>query len=111
MRTAVEVPSTTSKSLADSPEEAMNRCTNLAFRQVEDQLRKKTASPLVLVHFLKLATERERLEREKLESEIVLKKAQTKSIENAEHMEKLLADAMRAFSGYEWKGNDIDGEN
>ena len=110
MESRLKVSPTRPKSTASSPEAAINRCTALAFDQIEDQLRNKTASSAVLVHFLKLETERERaeLERRKLESEIVLHEAKAKAIESAERMERLYADALRAFSGYEWKGDDVD---
>ena len=85
--------------------------TALAVDLAEDQLRNKTASAQVITHFLKLATEKERLERERLENENKLLIARTKSIEAADRMEALYAEALSAFtSKYEWQGDDTSSE-
>lgn len=99
------------RSLARSPEEKENQLISLAYDLAEEQLRNKTASSQVVTHFLKLATEKERLEREKLESENNLLKAKAKAIESVERMEMLYSDAIRVFSGYEYRGGSSLNEN
>ena len=46
-----------------------NQLIDLAIDQVEKQLREGTASSQVLVHYLKLASTREKREKEKMEAE------------------------------------------
>lgn len=97
--------------VATTPEARENQLIALAVDLAEDQLRNKTASAQVITHFLKLATEKERLERERLENENKLLIARTKSIEAADRMEALYAEALSAFtSKYEWQGDDTGSE-
>lgn len=97
--------------VAPTPEARENQLIALAVDLAEDQLRNKTASAQVITHFLKLATERERLERERLENENKLLVAKTKSIEAADRMEALYAQALTAFTTkYEWQGDDTGSE-
>ena len=99
------------RSVATTPEARENQLIALAVDLAEDQLRNKTASAQVITHFLKLATEKERLERERLENENKLLIARTKSIEAADRMEALNAEALSAFtSKYEWQGDDTGSE-
>lgn len=51
----------------DSPEARENELIAAAVDLAEKQLRDGTASPSVITHYLKLASSRERLQREKLE--------------------------------------------
>lgn len=96
---------------ATTTEARENQLMALAYDLAEDQLRNKTASAQVITHFLKLATEKERLEREKLENENQLLIAKKKSIEASDRMEALYADALAAFtSKYEWQGDDTGSE-
>ena len=93
------------------PEQRENQLIALAFDLVEDRLRNKTASAQETTHFLKLATEKERLERERLENENQLLIAKRKSIEAADRMEALYAEALSVFtSKYEWQGDDTGSE-
>lgn len=97
--------------VATSAEERENQLIALAFDLVEDRLRNKTASAQETTHFLKLATEKERLERERLKNENELLKARKKSIESSDQLEALLGDAIRTFtSKYEWQGDDTGSE-
>ena len=99
------------RSVATTPEARENQLIALAVDLAEDQLRNKTASAQVITHFLKLATEKERLERERLENENKLLIARTKSIEAADRMEALYAEALSVFtSKYEWQGDDTSSE-
>ena len=99
------------RNVATTTEARESQLMALAYDLAEDQLRNKTASAQVITHFLKLATEKERLEREKLENENQLLIAKKKSIEAADRMEALYANALAVFSSkYEWQGDDTGSE-
>ena len=84
------------KTLEEREEQLMAAAVNLA----EEQILNKTASAQVLVHFLKLATTRERLEKEKLVKENELLKAKTQAIESAEDIKELYTNAINAMKRY-----------
>lgn len=84
------------------PENRESQLIALAFDQAEKELRDGTASSQVVTYFLKLGSEKEKREREKLENENLLLKAKVESIESAQTSEKLYQDAidaMRVYSG------------
>ena len=54
---------------ADSPEARENQLIAAAVNLAEKQLIEGTASPSVITHYLKMASRKEQLEREKLERE------------------------------------------
>lgn len=83
-----------------TPEGKKNQMISLAMDCAESQLRDGTASSAVIVHFLKLGTERAELEREKLVHENELLKAKTQSIESATNVEKLMKEAIEAMKSY-----------
>lgn len=83
-----------------TPEGKENQMISLAMDCAESQLRDGTASSAVIVHFLKLGTERAELEREKLIHENELLKAKTQSIESATNVEKLMKEAIEAMKSY-----------
>lgn len=96
---------------ATSSEKRENELIALAVDLAEEQLRAGTASSQVITHFLKLATEKEKLEREKLEADIELTRTKKKSVEASDRMEELLANAINVFtSKYEWQGDDTGSE-
>ena len=78
----------------------------LAVSLAEQQLRDGTASSQIITHYLKLATEKERLERVKLEQEVELMKAKTQSIKDTETSKELFAEAIKAFAGYTGQYSD-----
>lgn len=83
----------------------------LATNLVEKRLREGTASSAETVHFLKLGSMKERLERQKEQEEIKLLKAKTKQIESAESSEKLYSEALNAFGIYSGKGSANENED
>lgn len=91
-----------------TPEARENQMIALAVDLAEKQLMEGTASSQVITHFLKLATSRERLEREKLEKENELLRAKTEAIESAKRVEELYSDALRAMKSYRGEENDED---
>lgn len=93
-----------------TPEGRENQMIALAYDLVEQRLRDGTASASETVAILKLGTQRERLEREKLQEEVKLTKAKTENIERSEHFEELLTEAMSAFKRYSGNREENDSE-
>lgn len=94
---------------ATSPEAQENRMISLAVGLAEKQLTEGSASPSVVIHYLKLATVREEREREQLELQNQLLKAKTEQIGSearSEQLHKEAIEAFRAYSGYE--GENIE---
>lgn len=89
-----------------TPEAKNNELIALATTVAERQLREGTASSQLIVHYLKLGAERERLECRKLEAEIKLQEAKTVNIESGQRTEELFKEAIAAMSLY--KGTDSD---
>lgn len=73
---------------------------NMAMAQAEKQLEKGTASSQVITHFLKLGTERAKLEREKIEAEVELAKAKVEAIRAQQTSEEMYQQAIDAFRSY-----------
>lgn len=83
-----------------SPEAIENEMIALAVREVEYRIRNHTASSQELVHYLRMGSEKERLEREKLEAEVELQKVKAAAIESGKHMEELYENAINAMKLY-----------
>lgn len=87
-----------------SPEAIENEMIALAVKEVEYRIRNHTASSQELVHYLRMGSEKERLEREKLEAEVELQKVKAQAIESAKHSEEVYnaaIAAMKLYSGVE----------
>lgn len=93
-----------------TPEARENQLISLAVDLAEERLLNGTASSQMIVHFLKLGSTKERLEKEILEEQKDLIKAKTKNIQSTEKTEELYRDALNAFRGYSGQGN-IDDED
>lgn len=59
-----------------------------------------TASSQVITHYLKLATEKERLERAILEKQKALIEAKTENYKMAQHMDEIYNNAIAAMKKY-----------
>ena len=87
---------------AATPEARENQLIALAVDLAEQQLRDGTASNQVIVHYLKLGSSKDRLERKLLEEKTKLAEAKTESIQSSHRIEELYSnalDAMRLYSG------------
>ena len=87
-----------------SPAAIENEMVALAIKEVEYRIRNHTASSQELVHDLRIGSEKERLEREKLEAEVELQKVKAQAIEAGKHSEELYNQAiaaMKLYSGIE----------
>ena len=93
---------------ATTPESRENQMVSLAVGLAEKQLAEGTASSQVITHYLKLATTRESLEKEKLSRENELLKAKVDSIHSSANVEKLYKDALDAMKNY--SGQDVEEE-
>ena len=90
------------RAVADSPENQNLRLNALAMALAEKQLREGTASPLIINHFLKQNSEREKLEKELLE-------AKAENLRSAKRSEELFSEAIKAFARY--SGNVYEDED
>ena len=91
---------------ATTPQGREDQMISLAIDLAEQQLREGTASAQVVTHFLKLASSKEKLEREKLALENKLIQAKTEAIENQKNIEELYSNAIKAMQSY--SGMDVD---
>lgn len=85
---------------AKTDEERENQLIALSYDLVEKRLREGTATSQETVHFLKLGSSREKLDREKIRLEMELDKAKKDSLKTAATIESLYGDAVKAFSSY-----------
>lgn len=86
-----------------------NQLISKAVDLAEVQLTEGTASSQVIVHYLKLGTVREQLERAKLESENELLKTKVESLASAKKVEELYSQALDAMRSY--SGQVVDGDH
>lgn len=87
---------------ANTPEARENQLIALAMNLAEEKMLDGTASNSLIVHYLKLGTTKERLEKELMEKQMKKIEAQTESIESAKRVEEMYSkalDAMRLYSG------------
>lgn len=88
-----------------TPEAREGQLISLATDLAEQQLRDGTASSQVITHFLKLGTEKERLERVRLEHENKLLVAKTEALQSQKRVEELYAEALKAMRNYSGQGD------
>ena len=89
-----------------TPEARENQMISLAVDLAEKQLQEGTASSQVITHFLKLATAKERIEREILEKQKDLITAKTEALQSAKRIEELYTNALNAMKNYSGQGAD-----
>lgn len=81
---------------------------SLAIDRAEQQIRDGTASSQVLVHYLKLGSTRERMEKELMAQKLELDAAKTEAIQSAKRVEELYANAIKAMRSYNGQMEDPD---
>lgn len=84
---------------------------SLAMDLAEQRLRDGTASAQEITYYLRLGSQRDRLEREMLEAKNELLVAKTEAIKAAERTEELYAEAIKAFRLYSGDGDEEDYED
>lgn len=85
-------------------QQLISKAVDLAERQIDEG----TASSQIIVHFLKLGTEKAKLEREKLKQENLLTQAKIESLQSAARVEELYTEAINAMRRYSGHGGDPD---
>ena len=93
---------------ASDPEERENQMISLAVNLAEQQLREGTASSQVIVHYLKLASTRNKLEEEKIRYETAMLQAKKDALNKSGQLQELMDNALEAFRSY--SGNTGEGE-
>lgn len=83
-----------------TPEGRENELIDMAYEEVARRIANHEATSAELVHFLKMGSGRERLERDDKEAEMELKRAKTVAIEEGRSMEQIAKEAMDAFKRY-----------
>lgn len=91
-----------------TPKARENQLISLAIDVAERQMRDGTVSAQVLTHYLKLGTERERLETEILEKQSELIAAKTETLKSQKRIEELYSDAIEAMRRYSGVGYNED---
>lgn len=94
-----------------TPEGREAQMIALATECAERQMREGTASSQVIVHYLRLGTQKNKLELEKLRKETELLGAKTQAIQSSEKIEALYQAAMDAMKSYSGQGDDSDDPN
>lgn len=96
---------------AQTPEGREHQLIAKAYDLAERQIDNETASSQVITHFLKLGTEREKLERQKLQKETLLLQARIEGAASQARVEELYGkalNAMRAYAGQDPEEEDDD---
>ena len=91
-----------------SPEARENQMIFLAMDLAEQQLRDGTASSQLITEFVKRGSTKARLEQEILEEQKELIEAKTKSLQSAQRIEELYANALDAMRNYSGQGSSDD---
>src|SRR6516164_11516990 len=84
-----------------------NQLIGLATNLAEKQMREGSASSQVITHFLKLATVREGLEREKIRRETELLRAKAEAAASSGRMEELYDRAIQAMRTYSGRPEEV----
>ena len=91
-----------------TPEGEETQMISLAIGLAKQQLLDGTASSQVITHFLKLGTERARLEKEKIIKENKLLDVKANEIENKQRTDELFEQAIEAMKRYNGQGDSDD---
>ena len=97
------------QSPAMDPDARENQLISLAVDLAEKQLMEGRASSQVICHYLKLASSKEKLEKELLAKQVELAAAKTEMIQSAKRTEELYLNAlnaMKSYSGFEGQKDD-----
>lgn len=97
-KTTAQLSTTPPPAFTDEGRE--KRLVSMAYDLVEQRLRDGTASASETTAILKLGTQRERLEREKLQAEVDFTKSKQEALAQAGKIEELMTEAISAFKRY-----------
>lgn len=93
---------------AITPENRENQLISLSYDLVEQRLLDGTASPSETVHFLRLGSTKERIEKEILERQKELITAKTESLQSSKKSEEFYERVIEAMKLYGGIGGDED---
>lgn len=93
---------------ASNSEDRENQLIALATDLAERQLIEGTASAQVIVHYLKLGTTKEKIEKDILEKQKLLIEAKTENLTSQRSSEELYRNAIKAMKLYSGKGSSDD---
>lgn len=79
----------------------------MAYNEVARRIANHEATSAELVHFLKMGSERERLDRVKIEADMELQRAKIGAIEAGRSMEEIAKEAIDAFKLYSGVDDDV----
>lgn len=96
---------------ATTQEGRENQLIAMAYNLAEERMCNGTATSQEIVHFLKLGTQKSRLEEAKIQEEITMLKAKTDMIESAQRTEAIYREAIEAFKSYSGQGDDEPDED
>lgn len=91
-----------------TPEARENQLVALAYDAAEKEFRNGTASSQLICHFLKIGSERDRLERGILAEQKKLITAKTGAIQSGEELKKMFEEATAAMKRYQGVGDRED---
>ena len=86
--------------MSSTPEGRENELIDMAYNEVARRIANHEATSAELVHFLKMGSEKERLERSKIEAEMELHRVKADAIIEAKYMESIAKEAIEAFKRY-----------
>lgn len=101
-------PKKTTMSVATTPEGRENQLIAAAYDLAEERILSKTASAQEIVHFLRMGSAKERMEREILAEQKKLVSAKTESLESAKRVEEYYQKAINAMRLYSGRGSEED---
>lgn len=93
---------------AVDPEARENQLISLAIDAAEKELLKPNPSNQVVLHYLKLATTKNQLEKEKLRKENLLLEAKADAVKSSAKSEEMYENAIRAMQIYQGSINRGD---
>lgn len=93
---------------ARTPEERENQLINMAMDLAERKIKDGSASSQLITHFLKLGTERERLENEKLRSYVRMADEKIEQMRSQEDIKELYENAIKAMKSYSGSTDEHD---
>lgn len=88
---------------AKTPEARENQIIDMAIDLAEKQIEEGTVSPMVLAHYIRMGSTKERLEREKLKKENEHLQAKIEALQFTRETGERYEAALRAFASYSGK--------
>ena len=106
------LPKSTQRSAPAMTQEAKeSQLIALAYDLAEERMRNGTATSQEIVHFLKLGSSKDRIEREILERQKDLVSAKTEALQAQKRIEELLSNAVEAMKVYSGSSGEEDDYN